>query len=541
MLRGVAAARLSFLEALTECHHAADSQAHHEQQKKTPPQACMLGKLPAVHIPKREGEQDHESVEHVLRSGTLVLLVEVDTRQHLHHHGRDRGSRHPGEPARYFPAGNGVADPEQPGRAGQPDGYPTERGVERGHRRQANRLPVKCALVSLCPMARVAITGARLFDGSGAEPLEEQTIIWEAAEISWVGPDDEAPIGDSLAIPAEGGTVLPGLIDSHVHISLSPTPSGVDDVAEEPVSRTVIRAAHAASVLLRAGITTARDVGSREGVAIDIAAAQREGDLQGARIIAAGRGITPKGGHGQTIGVEVQGAGEVAGAVTEEIERGADLIKIFPTGGVLGPGTHGYDIVMSADEVLAAVETAHEMGVLVAGHVHGPEGIELVLDAGIDTIEHGTAATADQAVRMMEEEVALIPTLVPIKAILQREFELPRDLLKRAAKVDEVAAASTATAIETGVMVLPGTDAGTPFNPPGQLVDEMTLLRDLGMTNAGVIAAATSVAASVFGWDELGVLEAGQVADLLLVEGDPLEDLGTLAWPLTIVQNGVVI
>jgi imidazolonepropionase-like amidohydrolase len=107
--------------------------------------------------------------------------------------------------------------------------------------------------------------------------------------------------------------------------------------------------------------------------------------------------------------------------------------------------------------------------------------------------------------------------------------------------VGEVAATSTATAIEAGVMVLPGTDAGTPFNPPGQLVDEMTLLRDLGMTNAGVIVAATSVAAAVFGWYELGVLEAGKVADLLLVEGNPLEDLGTLAWPLTIVQNGVVI
>ena len=390
-------------------------------------------------------------------------------------------------------------------------------------------------------MARVAITGARLVNGSGANPLSEQTIIWEAGEITWVGPDDEAPIGDSLVMPAEGGTVLPGLIDSHVHISLAPTPTGVDDIAEEPVSRTVIRAAHAASVLLRAGITTARDVGSRAAVAIEVAAAQREGDLTAARIIAAGRGITSKGGHGQTISVEVQGANEVATAVNEEIERGADLIKIFPTGGVLGAGPHGYEVAMTAEEIYTAVETAHEKGVLIAAHVHGSEGVELVLDAGVDTIEHGTAATAEQAARMVEEQVALVPTLSPLEAIRQREFDLPRDLVKRAGDVANVAAESVATAIATGVVVLPGTDAGTPFNPPGQLVAEMVLLRDLGMTEAQVIAAATSVAASVFGWPELGLLEAGNVADLLLVEGDPLEDLGTLAWPLTIVQNGVAI
>lgn len=390
-------------------------------------------------------------------------------------------------------------------------------------------------------MARVAITGAKLFDGSGAEPLPNQTIIWEASDITWIGPDDEAPTGDSLVMPAEGGTVLPGLIDSHVHISISPTPTGVDDVAEEPVSRTVIRAAHAAAVLLRAGITTARDVGSRASVAIEVAAAQREGDLQAARIIAAGRGITSKGGHGQTIGVEVQGAEEATAAVNEEFERGADLIKIFPTGGVLGAGPHGYEVAMTANEVAAAVDTAHDLGLLVAAHVHGPEGIDLVLDAGVDTIEHGTAATAEQAAQMVEDEVALVPTLAPLEAIRQREFDLPRDLVKRASDVAEVAAQSVAGAIAAGVTVLPGTDAGTPFNPPGQLVAEMALLADLGLSNSQVITAATSTAASVFGWPELGLLEAGKVADLLLVEGDPLEDLGTLAWPLTIVQNGVVI
>jgi len=390
-------------------------------------------------------------------------------------------------------------------------------------------------------MARVAITGATLLDGTGDEPVANQTILWEAGFISWIGADAEAVLEHALLIPADGGTVLPGLIDSHVHLSISPTLTGIYDVEEEPVERTLIRAANSAGVLLRAGITTARDAGSRAGVAIDVAAAQRDGDLAGARILAAGRGITPPGGHGQAMCVIAKGAEEVTAAVRAEHERGADLVKLFPTGGVLGEGSHGFEVVMTLDEVKAAVETAHELDMHVAAHVHGSEGIELVLDGGVDTIEHGTGASRDQSERMVAAEVALVPTLVPLVAIRQRELDLPRDLMKRVDEVQDAQSESAATAIEVGVRVLPGTDAGTPFNPPGQLVQEMELLVDLGMSNSQVIAAATSQAADTFGWDDVGVLQIGNVADLLLVDGDPLEDLGTLSWPATIVQDGVVI
>ena len=390
-------------------------------------------------------------------------------------------------------------------------------------------------------MARVAITGATILDGTGSDPIAGQTILWETGVISWIGPDSEAILDKTMIIPADGGTVLPGLIDSHVHISLAPTLTGIYDVEEEPVARTLIRAAHGAGLLLRAGITTARDVGSREGVAIDIAAAQRDGDLAGARILAAGRGLTPPDGHGQAIGVQVRGPEEVAEAVRVEHARGADLIKLFPTGGILGAGTHGFEVVMTLDEMRAAAETAHELDIHVAAHVHGTEGIDLALEAGIDTIEHGTGATREQSERMLEDGVALVPTLVPLVALRQRELDLPRDLMKRANEVAAVQSESVATAIEVGVRVLPGTDAGTPFNPPGGLVQEMELLVELGMSTHEVIVAATSAAADTFDWEDVGVLAIGNVADLLLVDDDPLENLGTLSWPATIVQDGVVI
>lgn len=378
-------------------------------------------------------------------------------------------------------------------------------------------------------------------DGTGGEPVPGQTIMWEAGAISWIGPDAEAVLDHALLIPAEGGTVLPGLIDSHVHLSLPPTLTGIYDIVNEPVERSLIRAADSAGVLLRAGITTARDVGSRAGVAIEVAAAQRDGDLAGARILAAGRGITPPGGHGQAMCVIAEGPEEVAAAVRAESERGADLVKLFPTGGVLGEGSHGFEVVMTLDEVKAAVDTAHELDMHVAAHVHGPEGIELVLEAGVDTIEHGTAATRDQSEQMVADAVALVPTLVPLAALRQRELDLPRDLMKRVDEVQDAQSESAANAIEVGVRVLPGTDAGTPFNPPGQLVREMEMLVDLGMSTSEVIAAATSLAADTFDWEDVGVLQIGNVADLLLVDGDPLEDLGTLSWPATIVQDGVVI
>ena len=390
-------------------------------------------------------------------------------------------------------------------------------------------------------MARVAITGATLLDGTGGEPVPGRTIMWEAGAISWIGPDADAVLDHALLIPADGGTVLPGLIDSHVHLSLPPTLTGIYDIVNEPVERSLIRAANSAGVLLRAGITTARDVGSRAGVAIEVAAAQRDGDLAGARILAAGSGITPPGGHGQAMGVIAEGPEEVAAAVRSEHERGADLVKLFPTGGVLGEGAHGFEVVMTLDEVRAAVQTAHELDMHVAAHVHGPKGIELVLDAGVNTIEHGTAATRDQSERMVEDGVALVPTLVPLAALRQRELDLPRELMKRVDEVQHAQSESAANAIEVGVRVLPGTDAGTPFNPPGQLVREMEMLVELGMSTSSVIAAATSQAADTFDWEDVGVLKIGNVADLLLVDGDPLEDLGTLSWPATIVQDGVVI
>ena len=389
-------------------------------------------------------------------------------------------------------------------------------------------------------MARAAITSALLIDGTTADPRPGTTVIWEGDTISWVGPDADADLRGASIVDAGGGAVLPGLIDAHVHLSIEPTMDGVDKLADETSASVAIRAAQAARRLIDAGITTARDQGSKDGVAIDVSSAQRSGWLLAARILAAGRGITTPGGHGWMIGVEADGPEAIRAAVRVEVERGADTIKIFPTGGVLGSGAHGFLVTMTEEDVRAAVEEAHSLGRLVGAHVHGPEGIDRALDAGVDTVEHGTAITAAQGNRMAASGVALVPTLTAIDAFAGHEEALPKELLERIEEVRSQADDGVARAIAAGVTVLAGTDAGTPFNPPGRLVNELLRLSELGLGNHGAVRAATSLAAGVLRLDRFGVVAPGMRADLMLVAGDPLSDLETLLAPRAVAQDGKI-
>jgi imidazolonepropionase-like amidohydrolase len=372
-----------------------------------------------------------------------------------------------------------------------------------------------------------------------APPRPEHTVVWKKDRITWVGPDSEARLDEVQAVPANGGSLVPGLIDAHVHLCLDATIEGVDGVAADTMETVLTRSIDNASRLLAAGIVAARDQGSRDGIAIRVAEAQHKGQIVAARITAAGRGITPTGGHGWMIGVEADGPEAVRAAVATEVERGAAAIKLFPTGGVLGSGSHGFDVVMTAEEMAAAAEEAHRLGVLVSAHVHGPEGIGMALDAGIDTIEHATAITAEQARRAAELGVALVPTLAAIDVMADQAHLLPPDLLARAEEVGAAAAEGIRIAIAEGARVLAGTDSGTPFNPPGLLAREMRLLAELGLGNDGAIAAATSLVADTLRMEDRGVVREGAFADLLLVAGNPLDDISALEQPRMVVQDGV--
>lgn len=387
-------------------------------------------------------------------------------------------------------------------------------------------------------LPRSAITGALLVDGTDRDRQQGMTVIWKNDRIIWVGHDADADLGEATLFDARGGALLPGLIDSHVHLSGPAVLDGEDILATESAAALAIRSAQSAKRLLDVGITTARDQGSTNGIAIDVASAQRAGWLISCRVLAAGRGITPPGGHGAAIGVEVEGPEAVASAVALEIERGADVIKIFPTGGVLGSGAHGFVTTMTQEEVSAATAAAHAAGLLIGAHAHGPAGVEMCLEAGVDTIEHGTDLTAEQAVRMQVQGAALVPTLAAGHALFAHEADLPADLAERVRELAGIGENAVRRCLDAGVRILAGTDAGTPFNPPGGLATEIQILSALGLGPAGAIRSATSVAAEVLRLDDLGIIAVGKRADMMVVRGDPLDDLSLLAHPRAVVQDG---
>ncbi len=340
------------------------------------------------------------------------------------------------------------------------------------------------------------------------------------------------------------GFVVPGLIDAHVHLSFS---GGVDPAAEldaEPLATTVARAVSRLRAYLEAGITAVRDLGSREGMAVGLARAVDQGDIPGPRIVAAGRAITPTGGHGHRNGVEADGALEVQKAARREFKAGARALKLMATGGVMTPGVKAGAEMFDEAELRAGALEAKKRGVPSAAHAQGLLGIKNALRAGITTIEHGAFdAWDDEAFRLFRETGALlVPTLAAPAGILEGEGRVPEFMVEKTRAIAERHRENTRLAYQSGVKIVAGTDAGTPLNPHPNLARELWLLAEVGLSLPDVLRAATLHAAEALGMSgELGTLAPGAFADLVVLEANPLESAGAYARVRQVVQGGEVV
>jgi imidazolonepropionase-like amidohydrolase len=399
-----------------------------------------------------------------------------------------------------------------------------------------------------------AIKAKKLLDGNGGNPLMHPVIIVEDGIITSVGTDAKAIPSQAVVLDLGEKTILPGMIDSHVHIGSNGEARYEMLSVKELTPYKALKAAVYARQDLEAGITTLRDMGEVGYIDVAVKKAINDGLYPGPRLLVSGHGLSITGGHGDShfipevnvtskVGV-VDGADEARKAAREQLKYGADVLKLCATGGVMSEGTEPGAQQLSYDEMKAAIDEFKKLGKTSAAHAQGTKGIKDAIRAGITSIEHGFFLD-DEAIQMMlDNSVYLVPTLVAVHGIVTNGIEagIPAYAVNKAKMAQAAHLDSFRRALAAGVKIAMGTDAGTPFNYHGKNAFELELMVKAGMTEMQAIMATTRIAAELLQMDDrLGTVEAGKYADLIAVDGDPLSDISLLQDVQFVMKGGTVI
>jgi imidazolonepropionase-like amidohydrolase len=403
----------------------------------------------------------------------------------------------------------------------------------------------------------VAIRAGRLIDGTGGEPQRNVVIVIENSLITAVGADVRVP-RNAEVIDLSDMTVLPGFIDAHTHLTgpVLGEPGWDNASVRETAADAALRGALHARQTLEAGFTTVRNVGARGFADVALRDAINAGRVPGPRMQVAAHALGITGGHCDTNGLvpeleamfgpqtgQADGPEAIRRAIRYQVKFGADVIKICATGGVLSEGDSVGVQQYTAEELRAVVDAARMVERRVAAHAHGNEGIKAAVRAGVNSIEHGSILD-DEAIRLMVEHgTYLVPTLMAAEAV-ERMVELGRLTGERADKAMAIAPLmrrSFRAAVSGGVKVALGTDAGVMAH--GRNGHEFTLMVEIGgMSPMQAIVAGTSDAADLLGWSgRLGTIEPGRYADLVGVEGNPLDDIRELEDVDFVMKGGMVV
>jgi imidazolonepropionase-like amidohydrolase len=402
---------------------------------------------------------------------------------------------------------------------------------------------------SASPAKRVILHAGHLLDVKTGRMLSDQTIVIEGDKI--VSGPAAANAAGANVIDLPNATVLPGLIDSHVHLTDSPRDFNFG-LLTNSAPRLALEGAANARVTLLAGFTTVRNVGEWGYTDTALRDAINDGDVPGPRMLVSGPAVGITGGHCDINELAPEfhvssdsvadGIAAVQKKVREEIKYGADLIKVCVTGGIMSKGDDPRASQFTYEELKAIVADAHRLGRKVAGHAHGSEGIRWAAEVGFDSIEHGSFIDDAGITLMKQHGTYLVPTLYPGEWLLQNgdKVGLPSYMAAKAGQVLPQARKNIAHAIASGVKIAFGTDASN--FPHGLNAHEFPLLVQVGMTPLAAIRAATINAADLLGWsDRVGTLEAGKFADLIAVDGDPLRDITTLERVKFVMKGGEVV
>ncbi|RUO33703.1 metal-dependent hydrolase family protein [Aliidiomarina soli] len=405
--------------------------------------------------------------------------------------------------------------------------------------------------------AATYIHAGTLIDGTDNDPRSEVTIVVEDGRFARVESGFQQPSDDDTLIDLRQSTVMPGFIDSHTHLSSQLSQGSYMNRFTDNPATTAVRAAHYARLTLHAGFTTVRELGDSDHVSVALRNGISQGLIEGPRIFAAGKSLATTGGHADPTnntrdsligdaptpadGV-VNGPIEARQAVRKRYQDGADLIKLTATGGVLSMASSGDNPQFMMDELESIVTTAQDYGMTVAVHAHGREGMLRAVRAGVDSIEHGTYMDEEVMAAMREHGTYYVPTITAGKSVAERaEIDgfFPEMVRPKARAIGPLIQQTFADAYNAGVNIAFGTDAGV-FDH-GENYREFGYMVEAGMPAMEAIRSATYHAATLLKQDDdLGTVEAGKLADLVAVEGDPLADISILSEIHFVMRDGQV-
>ena len=412
--------------------------------------------------------------------------------------------------------------------------------------------------LSIDTFAKTVVHAGYLIDGTNDGPMNEMSIYIEDNRIIEVITGYAEPEPGDEYIDLSGYTLLPGLIDMHVHLTSDQSSKNryIENTTLNPADY-AIRSVDNAEKTLMAGFTTVRNLGDSDAVTVSLRNAISKDIVLGPRIFTAGKSIASTGGHadgtnslnkklssdpGPIDGI-INSSDDAYKAVRHRYKEGADLIKITATGGVLSNAKNGQNPQMTLQEIKAIVDAAHDYGFKVAAHAHGAEGIIRAVQAGVDSIEHATLMDSEGIALMRKEGTYYVPTLlagawVAEKALIDDYY--PPFVQKKALEIGPQLKSTFSKAHQAGVKIAFGTDTGV--TPHGENAKEFKLMVDAGMTELEAILSATLHASILLGQEEnLGSISDGKLADIIAVSGNPLENITVLESVDFVMKDGNVV
>ena len=402
---------------------------------------------------------------------------------------------------------------------------------------------------------RTIIHAGTLIDGTSENALSEVSIIIEGNTISSIAGGFLSGNSNDRIIDLRSKTVMPGLIDLHVHLESETNPQKYLEAFTFNEADFAMRSTAFAKRTLMAGFTTVRELGG-SGVNISLRNAINQGFVDGPRVITVGKSIATTGGHadptngwkntlmgapGPEDGV-INGIAQAREGVRQRYKEGSDHIKITATGGVLSVAKSGDAPQFFEDELDAIVRTAKEYGMHVAAHAHGAEGMKRAVEAGVLTIEHGTHMTEEVMDLMIENGTYYVPTISAGKWVAEKakvEGYYPALVVPKALEIGPKIQNTFERAYKHGVKIAFGTDAGV--FPHGLNGREFRYMTEVGMPAMEAIKSATTVAATVLGMqNQIGTIEVGKMADIIATDNNPLEDISTMESVSFVMKDGKI-